>query len=59
MFLREKLLDYVKVVVVPMLADGKDASTQVDGRFLVSDEELSHNWVFRDSWAVASWRTLT
>lgn len=41
LFLREKLLDYVDVVVAPILIGGKDTSTIIDGRSLVSSCELS------------------
>lgn len=41
LFLREKLLDYVDVVVAPILIGGKDTSTMIDGRSLVSSYELS------------------
>ena len=41
LFLRQKLLDYVDVVVAPVLIGGKDTSTLIDGRSLTSREELS------------------
>ena len=41
LFLREKLFDYVDLVVAPVLVGGKDTSTLVDGRSLLSREELS------------------
>ena len=41
LFLREKLLDYVDVVVAPVLIGGKDTSTLIDGRSLLSESELS------------------
>ncbi len=40
MFLREKLFDYVDIVVAPALIGGKDTATLVDGRSLTSEEEL-------------------
>ena len=40
-FLREKLLDYVDIVVAPVLIGGKDTSTLIDGESLVSIDELS------------------
>ena len=40
-FLREKLLDYVDIVVAPVLIGGKETSTMIDGRSLVSEDELS------------------
>ena len=41
LFLREKLLDYVDIVVAPVLIGGKDTPTLIDGRSLVSTMELS------------------
>ena len=41
LFLREKLIDYVDVVVAPVLIGGKDTSTLIDGRSLTSPDELS------------------
>lgn len=41
LFLREKLIDYVDVVVAPVLIGGKDTSTLIDGRSLMSKSELS------------------
>ena len=41
LFLREKLFDYVDVVVAPVLIGGKDTSTLIDGRSLLSQGELS------------------
>ena len=41
LFLREKLIDYVDVVVAPVLVGGKDTSTLIDGRSLLSRDELS------------------
>ncbi len=41
LFLREKLFDYVDIVVAPILIGGKDTPTLIDGRSLVSDNELS------------------
>lgn len=41
LFLREKLFDYVDVVVAPVLVGGKDTSTLVDGMSLKTPEELS------------------
>ncbi|MBR0161233.1 MAG: dihydrofolate reductase family protein [Oscillospiraceae bacterium] len=41
LFLREKLLDYVDIVVAPVLIGGKDTPTLIDGRSLVSNTELS------------------
>lgn len=41
LFLREKLFDYVDIVVAPVLIGGKDTATLIDGRSLASEEELS------------------
>lgn len=41
LFLRENLLDYVDVVVAPVLIGGKDTATLIDGRSLLSESELS------------------
>ncbi len=41
LFLREKLLDYVDIVVAPVLIGGRDTPTLIDGRSLVSTTELS------------------
>ena len=40
-FLREKIFDYVDVVVAPVLVGGKDTSTLVDGSSLVDGDGLS------------------
>ncbi|MFQ6860406.1 MAG: dihydrofolate reductase family protein [Beduini sp.] len=41
LFLREKLLDYIDIVVAPVLIGGKDTSTLIDGKSLLSNKELS------------------
>ena len=41
MFLRKKLIDYVDIVVAPLLIGGKETSTLIDGTSLVSVDELS------------------
>lgn len=41
LFLREKLFDYVDLVVAPVLIGGKDTSTLIDGESLRSQKELS------------------
>ncbi len=41
MFLREKLFDFVDIVVAPVLIGGKDTSTLIDGQSLLSESELS------------------
>lgn len=40
LLLREKLLDYVDIVVAPVLVGGKDTATLIDGRSLLRPEEL-------------------
>lgn len=41
LFLREKLIDYIDIVVAPVLIGGKDTSTLIDGKSLLSENELS------------------
>ncbi len=41
LFLREKLFHYVDIVVAPVLIGGKDTSTLIDGKSLLSQRELS------------------
>lgn len=41
LFLREKLLDYVDIVVAPVLIGGKDTPTLIDGISLASNDELT------------------
>ena len=41
LFLRQKLFDYVDLVVAPVLIGGRDTSTLIDGQSLASREELS------------------
>ena len=41
LFLRQKLFDYVDLVVAPVLIGGRDTSTLIDGQSLVSRKELS------------------
>lgn len=40
-FLRENLIDYVNVVIAPLLVGGKDTSTLIDGESISSSKELS------------------
>ncbi len=47
LFLREKLFDYVDIVVAPILIGGRDTSTLIDGTSLLSDSELSHLGVLK------------
>jgi len=46
-FLREKQLDYVDIVVAPVLIGGKDTSSLIDGQSLTSTDELSKLGVLR------------
>lgn len=41
LFLHEKLIDYIDIVVAPVLIGGKDTSTLIDGKSLLSESELS------------------
>ena len=41
MFLREKLIDFVDIVVAPVLVGGKNTSTLIDGEGIKSPNELS------------------
>ena len=41
LFLREKLFDFVDIVVAPVLIGGKDTATLIDGQSLKSESELS------------------
>ena len=41
LFLREKLFDYVDIVVAPVLIGGKDTATLIDGHSVMSESELS------------------
>lgn len=47
LFLREKLLDYVDIVVAPVLIGGKDTATLIDGKSLLSENELSQLGVLK------------
>ncbi|MCL2055146.1 MAG: dihydrofolate reductase family protein [Oscillospiraceae bacterium] len=40
-FLREKLLDYVDIVVAPILVGGKDTPSLIDGYSLLSQSEIN------------------
>jgi len=41
LFLKEKLFDYIDIVVAPVLVGGKDTPTVIDGNSLVSTTELN------------------
>lgn len=40
-FLREKLFDYLDIVIAPVLIGGKNTSTLIDGNSLLTESELS------------------
>lgn len=41
LFLREKLFDYIDVVVTPVLIGGKETASLIDGSSIISENELS------------------
>ena len=47
LLLREKLFDYVDIVVAPVLIGGKETATLIDGRSLQTRDELSQLGVMR------------
>lgn len=47
LFLREKLFDYIDIVVAPVLIGGKDTSTLIDGKSLQFEDELSQLGVLK------------
>ena len=47
LFLREKLFDYIDIVIAPILIGGKDTSTLIDGKSLLSESELSQLGVLK------------
>ena len=47
LFLREKLFDYVDVVVVPVLIGGKETASLIDGSSILSENELSKMGVLK------------
>lgn len=40
LFLREKLIDYVDIVVAPILIGGKETATLIDGQSILSENEF-------------------
>lgn len=40
LFLREKLFDYIDIVVAPVLIGGRETSTLIDGKSLLAESEL-------------------
>ena len=47
LFLREKLIDFIDVVIAPVLIGGKDTPTLIDGQSLRETEELSQLGVLK------------
>lgn len=47
LFLREKLLDYVDIVMAPVLIGGRDTSTMIDGPSIKSVSELQDAGILR------------
>ena len=47
LFLREKLFDYVDVVVAPVLIGGKETASLIDGSSILSENELSKMGVLK------------
>ena len=47
LFLREKLFDYIDIVVAPVLIGGKETATLIDGKSLLSPSELSRLGVLK------------
>ena len=47
LFLREKLFDYIDVVVAPVLIGGKETASLIDGRSILSRNELSELGVLK------------
>lgn len=46
-FLREKLFDYIDIVVAPILIGGKNTSSLIDGNSIMSESELSQVGVLK------------
>lgn len=47
LFLREKLFDFIDIVVAPILIGGKDTPTVIDGESITSEGELSRLGVLK------------
>lgn len=41
LFLRENLIDYVNIVIAPLLVGGKDTSTLIDGDSIEKAEDIN------------------
>ena len=41
MFVRDKLIDFVNIVIAPIIVGGKDVSTLVDGESIKNESELN------------------
>lgn len=56
MSLREKLFDYVNIVVAPVLIGGKETSTLIDGKSIISDafyKKCNESELYRNMGALA------
>ena len=47
MFLREKLFDYIDIVVAPVLIGGKETVSLIDGSSILAENELSRLGVLK------------
>lgn len=47
LFLRQKLLDYVDIVVAPLLVGGKDTTTLIDGESITQTDQLAQLGVLK------------
>ena len=47
LFLREKLIDFVDLVVAPVLVGGKETSTLIDGRDILTEDALNSLGILR------------
>lgn len=47
LLLREKLFDFIDIVVAPVLIGGKDTATLIDGKSILSEDELNHLGVLK------------
>ena len=58
LFLREKLFDYIDVVVAPVLVGGKETASLVDGSSIISENELSELGVLKliDCTVLVNWK---
>ena len=47
LFFRQKLLDYVDIVVAPLLVGGKDTTTLIDGESITQTDQLAQLGVLK------------